>query len=273
MAAVGDNATSWFWHALMPAVLFGVCATVLATTNLDIEITRAWAYDAAAHRFLGAGPGEWWAKNLIHSWGGFGVRLLGGVIVLGFLLSYLSARLRTWRRPAAYLLLAGGLALGSVGLLRAISNVDCPWSLDLFDGTRPYVHLLGDRPDSLPHARCFPGGHSSSGFALFAFYFLFAERRRAIALACLTGAVVVGGIFSIGQEARGAHFLSHDLWSAAFAWFSCLGVYAFGFRRHVWSAPSERTLEFPEHTQIGHKARPIVQLLPDARRAVRLLDQ
>jgi membrane-associated PAP2 superfamily phosphatase len=47
----------------------------------------------------------------------------------------------------------------------------------------------------------------------------------------LAAAIAVGVAFSIGQEARGAHFLSHDLTSAAIAWFVGLGLYAWWQRR------------------------------------------
>ena len=43
-------------------------------------------------------------------------------------------------------------------------------------------------------------------------------------------AIALGAAFSIGQEARGAHFLSHDLTSAAIVWFVQLGLYAW-YRR------------------------------------------
>ena len=42
----------------------------------------------------------------------------------------------------------------------------------------------------------------------------------------LAAAIAVGITFSIGQEARGAHFLSHDLTSAAIVWFVQLGLYS-----------------------------------------------
>jgi len=35
-------------------------------------------------------------------------------------------------------------------------------------------------------------------------------------------------VFGIGQELRGAHFLSHDLWSLAIAWTSASLLY-YGF--------------------------------------------
>jgi membrane-associated PAP2 superfamily phosphatase len=132
--------------------------------------------------------------------------------------------------------------------------VDCPWSLAEFGGQLPYVHLFADRPDSLPRAQCFPGGHSSSGFALFSLYFLTLGRSRRLARWALGGALLVGGVFAFGQEARGAHFLSHDLWSAALVWFTCVGVYAIGYRGNVWE-----TGDMPEKgsdcfTAVGAKA-------------------
>ena len=33
-------------------------------------------------------------------------------------------------------------------------------------------------------------------------------------------------VFAIGQEARGAHFLSHDLVSACIAWFLLVAIYS-----------------------------------------------
>ena len=64
------------------------------------------------------------------------------------------------------------------------------------------------------------------------FYFVFRDRSRRLARWMLAAAIAVGIAFSIGQEARGAHFLSHDLTSAAIVWFVQLGLYA-GFRRRI----------------------------------------
>ena len=96
-----------------------------------------------------------------------------------------------------------------------MTNVDCPWDLAGFGGDRPYVGLFGESSRLSTARACFPGAHSSSGFALLSFYFALRDARaRAGALALLAAALLVGAVFSIGQEARGAHFLSHDLASA-----------------------------------------------------------
>jgi membrane-associated PAP2 superfamily phosphatase len=123
------------------------------------------------------------------------------------------------------------LATLIVGGLKAVTNVDCPWDLAGFGGHNDYFALFADRPDALKRAQCFPGAHASSGFALFCFYFVFRDRSRRLARWMLAAAITVGIAFSIGQEARGAHFLSHDLTSAAIVWFVQLGLYAWFIRR------------------------------------------
>ena len=224
----------WLYHALWPALVFGLFATVSATTSLDEDFARAWAFSPVTRHFIGAGSGEWWAKDLLHSAGGVLVRIVGGLALLCWGLSFRINRLRPWRRPLGFVVLCVALGAGAVGILKQTTNVDCPWSLAEFGGQRPYVHLFARRPAGLPLARCFPGGHSSSGFALFSLYFLWLGRSRRAARLALALALLVGGLFAFGQEARGAHFLSHDVWSAAVVWCACVGVYVIGYRGSVW---------------------------------------
>lgn len=226
----------WLTHAYVPGLVFLVIAATAAVTRLDVALEQAWAYDVTAQRFIGAGPGEWWAKDLIHGGGYLVTRLAGAALLCFWLVARQSESLAHWRRPAGYAVAAAALSVAIAGALKATSNIDCPWSLELFGGARPYVHLFGDRPDALPRAQCFPGGHSSSGFALFALYFALRERYRAAASIVLGIALAIGVLFAFGQQARGAHFFSHDLWSAAIAWFSSLGVYALGFQGRLWGS-------------------------------------
>lgn len=225
----------WLTHAIWPLLLFALIAAVFATTSLDESIERAWAVDPATGHFIGNGAGAWWAKALIHRTGGEVIRSLGVLLLLLWACSFGIKALRCWRRPAGFLILSIALGTGAVALLKETSNVDCPRSLAEFGGQQPYVHLFADRPNTLSRARCFPGGHSSSGFALFGLYFVCLKRSRRQALAALALALTIGGLFAFGQEARGAHFLSHDIWSAAIMWFACLGVFSLGYRGQVWA--------------------------------------
>jgi membrane-associated PAP2 superfamily phosphatase len=66
---------------------------------------------------------------------------------------------------------------------------------------------------------CFPGGHAAGGFALVAIYFagMVAGNRR-LERAGLVLVLLAGTSFSLVRIAQGAHFLSHNLWSAAICW-------------------------------------------------------
>jgi membrane-associated PAP2 superfamily phosphatase len=221
-----DRTAFWIWHAWVPLIFFTVMIGVVELLSLDRPFAEAWYFDLHARHWLGTGPGDWWAHRLLHTGGGWLVRGIGALALGTWLLSFASARVRPWRRMAGFITLSMLLSTGVVGGLKEITNVDCPWDLVGYGGIQPYITLFGDRPDALARGQCFPGAHASSGFALMCFYFALRDRSRRLARFALAGAIAVGIAFSIGQEARGAHFLSHDLTSAAIVWFVLLGVYA-----------------------------------------------
>jgi len=220
----------WRLHLWWPLLAFTLLFGALEVFSLDRMIAREWYYNVHTAQWLGTGNGEWWARGLLHTGGRWVVRGVAAAALVLWALSFAVASLRTWRRSAGFVLLAMLLATLIVGGLKTVTNVDCPWDLAGFGGQSPYVALFADRPDALSHAQCFPGAHASSGFALMCFYFVFRDRSRRVARWMLVAGLAVGIAFSIGQEARGAHFLSHDLASAAIVWFVQLGLYA-GYRR------------------------------------------
>jgi len=173
----------------------------------------------------GAGGGLWWARDVIHMGGRWLVRGFAAAALIVWIASFLSERLQSWRRYAGFAFMALALSTGIVGALKSVTNVDCPWDLAEFGGSRPYVSLFADRPDSLPRAMCFPGAHASSGFAFMFGYFLLRDVAPRRARWALAGAILLGIAFSIGQQARGAHFISHDLTAAAIVWFLQLFLY------------------------------------------------
>jgi len=221
----------WRWHAWWPLLGFVLVFGLLEVFSLDRAFATEWYFNVNSGEWLGAGAGDWWARGLLHTGGGWLVRAIGALALVTWALSFRVEHLRDWRRAAGFVVLAMALSTGIVGVLKAVTNVDCPWDLIGFGGHNPYVALFADRPDALPHAKCFPGAHASSGFALVCFYFVLRDRSARLARWALASAILVGVAFSIGQEARGAHFLSHDLTSAAIVWFAQLGLYAWMFGR------------------------------------------
>jgi hypothetical protein len=140
-----------------------------------------------------------------------------------------------YNEAAGYFVSAIVLTVGIVGLLKAVTNIDCPWDLTAFGGRHPYLDLFSARPDDLPRARCFPAAHASSGYAFMALYFLAYERSRKLARFGLAAGLLLGLIFGVAQQSRGAHFISHDLWSALFGWMIPLTLYAFAFDQRLYA--------------------------------------
>ena len=221
-----DGPAFWRTHLWWPLLAFTLLFALLEVFSLDRVIAREWYFNVSSRLWLGTGNGEWWARGLLHSGGRWAVRGLAAAALALWALSFAMPGLRSWRQSAGFVVLAMVLATLLVGSLKSVTNVDCPWDLAGFGGENPYVALFADRPDSLSRAKCFPGAHASSGFALMCFYFVFLHRSRRVARWMLAAGIAVGIAFSIGQEARGAHFLSHDLASAAIVWFVQLGLYA-----------------------------------------------
>lgn len=221
----------WWTHALLPAIALLLVLLLAGFSTLDLDIARAEFFDTATMHWRGAGT--WWADDLLHTGGRDAVRAIAALALLLLLLGLRMPALRRWRRPLGYFVAAMLASTLLVGALKQLTNVDCPWDLQGFGGTRPLVHLFGDRPDDLPRAACFPGAHSSSGFALLCCYFLFRHRGRRAALLALLPGLVVGSAFAYAQQARGAHFFTHDLTSALLVWLICLAVYVWGFHADV----------------------------------------
>jgi membrane-associated PAP2 superfamily phosphatase len=240
----------WTWHAWIPLILFVPVFCVIEYTGLDRILAHALFYDPAAHAWRGEGSGGWWAHGLIHDGGRWLARSVAGTALVLWIGSFLSARMRHFRRGAGFVFLAMAASVLIVGGLKLVTDVDCPWDLAEFGGDRPYISLFAARPHGLPPGQCFPGAHSSSGFALVCFYFLFRDRSRRAALAALITALVVWATFALGQEARGAHFLSHDFTSLALVWFVQLAIYVKLLRQ-----PQQRIREHAERQAAEDVAR------------------
>lgn len=110
-----------------------------------------------------------------------------------------------------------------VSALKQFSASHCPWDLARYGGSEPYLRLFEVLPSGAAPGQCLPAGHASSALWLvsLAVYWLPARPARAgaVAVAALVPGALLGGV----QQLRGAHFLSHTLWSA---WIACAIVLA-----------------------------------------------
>jgi membrane-associated PAP2 superfamily phosphatase len=212
-------------------VLLAVAAVALGAlfhfTRLDLTLARPY-YDPVNHAF----PWRfaWISKYLVHHYlkyllllAGVGVWLVALRIQLrpradGFLARH---RRRWWCVAWSFVAVPVVIAL-----LRRLSSMHCPWEIVDFGGYAPYFDLLSASPDGLRPGRCFPAAFVASGSWLLAFALLWYPQRKVRSVAVGIAALLLAFAMGWVQQMRGAHFLSHTLWSLWISWAVVLGVHA-----------------------------------------------
>jgi membrane-associated PAP2 superfamily phosphatase len=198
-------------------------ATWLLAGLLVLVAWEASGGDLALARLYGDGNGfvwrdAWLTSTVVHNGG----RWLAWAVMA--LLVWDATRVGASappRRERLYWLAATVASLVLVPTLKRFTSTSCPWDLALFGGASPYVpHWWWWVLDGGP-GHCFPSGHAVAAFAFFSVYFLWRSYRPSLALGALAAVWAVGLVFGWVQMARGAHFLSHTLWSAWSCWALC----------------------------------------------------
>jgi membrane-associated PAP2 superfamily phosphatase len=116
------------------------------------------------------------------------------------------------------------LCLLAINLLKYSSLTSCPWDLSEFGGAGVHLsHWVWGSSDGGP-GHCFPAGHAVSGFAFMGGYFAARDVSQRLAWQLLLAAAGAGLVLGIGQQLRGAHFMSHTLWTGWICWALALGV-------------------------------------------------
>ncbi|MGH8418719.1 MAG: phosphatase PAP2 family protein [Pseudomonas sp.] len=210
------------WVYLGIPALTAIVLLLLELTSLDMDIAKM-AYDPAAGEFIGRH--SYFLENVLHDRAKQVVIALGVFSLAGLVASFFVGRLKPWKRELGCMVLSMALSTSFVTPAKAVTAVQCPWSLTEFGGQETYSELLSPRPPTDKPGRCWPGGHAATGFTLFALFFVFRDRRPRLAKAGLIFAFGLGTVFSVGRMLQGAHFFSHNVWTAVFCWLICLGAY------------------------------------------------
>ncbi len=217
-----DAARFLLWHAWLPLAAFGVLVT--ATMGLHGD---QWLAD----RIYDWGGQRWALRNavltqdLIHLVGRDASVMAWLAVLAAWSVARCRESLRPLRRPLAYLLIAVALSTGLVAWVKSWSNMDCPWDLLRYGGERPYIGLMQLRPIGIGRGVCFPAGHASGGYAWLSLYFFLCMVRPRWRYWGLAAGAVLGLVFGISQQLRGAHFVSHDVWTAGICWATALALY------------------------------------------------
>lgn len=222
-------------HRGLPHVRHGLVACALVAlavastvSGLDDAIALA-AYDPATATF----PARGWAllelvgHRLARSalWVAWFV-LLAASLAAGRVAALAPYRRALWATTAAF-------ALGPmvVSLLKSVTGPRCPWDLIEFGGPWPPAIAVFTGTTGAGH--CFPSGHASGGYALLSVHFagsaLGDERLR---VGGLWLGLLAGSAFGAVRVVQGAHFLSHNLWSAAIDWAVAALVFAIAYPPH-----------------------------------------
>ncbi len=111
------------------------------------------------------------------------------------------------------------LASAAVSLLKGLSATSCPWDMAEFGGLAQHLsHWSGWFMADGGGGHCFPAGHAATGFAFVGGYFALRLHLPRLARTWLVVALVTGLGLGLAQQLRGAHFMSHTLWTAWICW-------------------------------------------------------
>ncbi len=190
---------------LVILVLSLISLLVIHTFNLDFYFAdllynthSEWIYKEA-----------WITTQLLHRYAKYLLILCYLVFVFWTFISYSKNKFDLY--PS--LVLMGALLLGTLAVssLKQLFDVDCPWDLIQYGGTKPFMSIWAYKSDFLPSSGCFPAAHASAGFTLISTYYffrLFKPKYKNIALGVT---LFIGFGLGLVQQFRGAHFFSHDI--------------------------------------------------------------
>ena len=205
-----------------------LCAALLAgapaiawigrATGIDLVLADA-VYDGATRSF--PWRHAWLTETFSH-----------GILKAGLTLAaacFILAAARDVLRPSAGRDALGRLRLRVValsallvplviGMLKQASAAHCPWDLARYGGSKPYLRLFDALPSGVAAGHCLPAGHASSALWLLSLCVYWLPARPRAAWRAALAALLFGGLVGWMQQLRGAHFLTHTLWSI---WLAC----------------------------------------------------
>lgn len=187
-------------------------------TGLDLPMAGLFATPAGF-----ALRDNWFLVHVMHE----GTKTLSWILVILLLASIfwpVGFLRRLDRGERVQLALSVIVSVLVISVIKYGSRTSCPWELNTFGGAAQYVsHWSWGKFDG-GGGKCFPAGHASAAFAFLGGYFLLARRVPEVARWWLAGAVLGGLALGLAQQMRGAHYMSHTLWTAWICWATGLAI-------------------------------------------------
>lgn len=205
------------------AVLLALSAVLLLwlfhATHIDLRLETPY-YDAINRTF----PWRyaWISKYFLHRYLKYALLVVGAAVWVVALSTRFRAQptrfLATHHRRWWFVAWCFVAVPITIGVLRRLSPMHCPWEITEFGGHAPYFDLLSAAPAGIRAGHCFPTAFVASGSWLLAFALLWYPEHKlrsvTIGIAALLFSFALGWV----QQMRGAHFLSHTLWSLWVSW-------------------------------------------------------
>lgn len=194
-------------------------------TVVTFALISVWdllGQDLALARVFGTASGfplrdHWLWSSVLHQ----GARRVAWTLQFGLLLAVWwpvgVLRVLTKRQRVA-MLIASMLSLVVVSMLKTSSQTSCPWDLAQFGGNALYISHWNWGAADGGVGRCFPAGHASAAFCFLPGYFWLRDKAPRAANIWLALTLVAGSTIGLAQQVRGAHYLSHNLWTAWLCW-------------------------------------------------------
>jgi len=183
-------------------------------TNVDLKIEDFY-YDETLKKF--PWKSTWFAKDFMHGYVKNFILYCGCLLIFVVLVDAIF-RFRKISREVRiklrFIAIASVLIPSIVLGVKQLSVLHCPWDIERYGGTAPFLRLLDHVPYGMQAGRCFPAGHATTGLwlaALCVFWFPHNFKvMRFVFFAGLSAGLILGWV----QQMRGAHFLFHTLWAA-----------------------------------------------------------
>lgn len=256
----------WRWHLVTLLTLLCSLVVLQIYPDIDFAVTNYW-YDSSLHRFPLQRDPFWYgimhekmrksmqlgellsfiAVGLSFDWSHWSYDHLNSsarkfvmVVLWPFhklwnFLRPLHERLKPHRRWLLLFFVSSLLAATIVHLMKKSSQRACPYDLTLYGGDVVFRPLLSGITE-LKNGYCWPGGHVLHAFTWIPIHFALRGAGYIRASRCAMVAVLLFGfVLNVTQIIRGAHFLSHNLWTLFACWAASAFMYA------LWERSSRKT--------------------------------
>ncbi|PKO24966.1 MAG: PAP2 family protein [Betaproteobacteria bacterium HGW-Betaproteobacteria-8] len=204
-----------FRRAMLVLAMSAVLMLLLGQyTDIDLLI-EDYYYDEQLQAFPWLD--SWFATDLMHGY------VKNVIIKSGYLLLLVVAWdfIRPWSRITSFtrsrLRFVAAASLLVPTIVRGVkqfSVLHCPWTVDRYGGTEPFLRLLDHVPEGMKVGHCFPAGHATVGLWLAALCVFWLPHNPRVAVGVFSAGLSVGLVLGWVQQMRGAHFLFHTLWAA-----------------------------------------------------------